>query len=212
MAGNIVISIGRQAGSGGREIGKKVAELMGFGYYDRELITLASKKSGISQEILSNVDEKATNSLLYSLALGTTVGGWNASSYMDIPLSDKLFMVQSDVIKTIATEKSAVIVGRCADTVLENEVPVVRLFIYAPQKVRAERIAKQNELSYEKALDMINKTDKRRSSYYSYYTNKKWGNPSSYDLMIDSSRLGPEKTAEFIVEYCSLFKKSIDLE
>ena len=209
MSGNLMITIGRQTGSGGREIGEKVAGLLEIAYYDRELITLASKKSGISQEILSNVDEKATNSLLYSLALGTSVSGWHNSSYMDIPLSDKLFMVQSDVIKSIAAEHSAVIVGRCADYVLENEAPLVRLFIYAPLKYRAERTAKKNELTFEKAEDLLVKTDKRRSNYYSYYTNRKWGNPSSYDLMIDSSKLGPDETAAFIAEYYNIVKKRI---
>ena len=131
MYKNTVITIGRQYGSGGREIGKKVSEILGISYYDDELISLAAKSSGINSETLSDVDEKATNSLLYTLAMGGSLFGGYAALAYEMPINDKLYIAQSDVIKDLAKREACVIIGRCADYVLKDYPSVINLFIYA---------------------------------------------------------------------------------
>ena len=199
MAKKIIITIARQYGSGGREIGERVAKLLEIPLYDKELITEAAANGNLSEEVLKNVDESAANSLLYTLAMGSNVMGHGAFGYK-MPINDKLFILQSDVIKKYAAEGSAVIIGRCADYVLKDEESVLRLFIYGDLEHRKARIADRHpELKSSQVVDVINKTDKRRASYYNFYTGNKWGKYDNYDLAINSSTLGIEGTAELIV-------------
>lgn len=199
MAKKIIITIARQYGSGGREIGERVAKLLEIPLYDKELITEAAANGNLSEEVLKNVDESAANSLLYTLAIGSNVMGHGAFGYK-MPINDKLFILQSDVIKKYAAEGSAVIIGRCADYVLKDEESVLRLFIYGDLEHRKARIAERHpELKSSQVVDVINKTDKRRASYYNFYTGNKWGKYDNYDLAINSSTLGIEGTAELIV-------------
>ena len=198
MAKKIIITIARQYGSGGREIGERVAKLLEIPLYDKELITEAAANGNLSEEVLKNVDESAANSLLYTLAMGSNVMGHGAFGYK-MPINDKLFILQSDVIKKYAAEGSAVIIGRCADYVLMDEESVLRLFIYGDLEHRKARIAERHpELKSSQVVDVINKTDKRRASYYNFYTGNKWGKYDNYDLAINSSTLGIEGTAELI--------------
>lgn len=198
MAKKIIITIARQYGSGGREIGERVAKLLEIPLYDKELITEAAANGNLSEEVLKNVDESAANSLLYTLAMGSNVMGHGAFGYK-MPINDKLFILQSDVIKKYAAEGSAVIIGRCADYVLKDEENVLRLFIYGDLEHRKARIAERHpELKSSQVVDVINKTDKRRASYYNFYTGNKWGKYDNYDLAINSSTLGIEGTAELI--------------
>ena len=198
MAKKIIITIARQYGSGGREIGERVAKLLEIPLYDKELITEAAANGNLSEEVLKNVDESAANSLLYTLAMGSNVMGHGAFGYK-MPINDKLFILQSDVIKKYAAEGSAVIIGRCADYVLRDEESVLRLFIYGDLEHRKARIAERHpELKSSQVVDVINKTDKRRASYYNFYTGNKWGKYDNYDLAINSSTLGIEGTAELI--------------
>ena len=198
MAKKIIITIARQYGSGGREIGERVAKLLEIPLYDKELITEAAANGNLSEEVLKNVDESAANSLLYTLAMGSNVMGHGAFGYK-MPINDKLFILQSDVIKKYAAEGSAVIIGRCADYVLKDEESVLRLFIYGDLEHRKARIAERHpELKSSQVVDVINKTDKRRASYYNFYTGNKWGKYDNYDLAINSSTLGIEGTAELI--------------
>lgn len=201
MKNNTVITIGRQYGSGGREIGKKISEILKIGYYDDELISLAAKNSGMSSDALSDADEKATNSLLYTLALGGSLFSGNAALAYEMPINDKLYIAQSDIIKDLASRESCVIIGRCADYVLKEIPDVINVFIYADIETRAARVATRRNITEAKAKDIIIKTDKQRANYYNYYTSRKWGRIENYDICIDSGKTGTQKAAEIIAEY-----------
>ena len=204
---NTIITIGRQFGSGGREIGEKVAEYFGIKCYDKELLTRAAKESGFCEEMIQNHDERPTNSFLYNLVMDTYSFGYNASSFVDMPISHKIFLAQFDTIKKIANEGACVIVGRCADYALEDYDNCIHLFIYADEKTKVKRIMEKYQLTEAKALEMINKKDKQRQSYYNYYSSKKWGRADSYDLCINSSVLDIEGTVKLITQYVEDFEK-----
>lgn len=163
-----IITIGRQYGSGGREIGKKLAENMGIPFYDNELITIASKESGMSQELFENIDETATSSLLYSLAIGAHMMGSRVSTINDMPIQDKLFLIQSNVIKKVAKEGSCVIVGRCADYILKDNPGCIKIFIHADLEFRKNRAVKEYGEDSKHIDEMIRKIDKRRANYYNF--------------------------------------------
>ena len=204
---NTVITIGRQFGSAGREIGEKVAEHFGIKCYDKELLTRAAKESGFCEEMIQNHDEKPTNSFLYNLVMDTYSFGYNTSSFVDMPISHKVFLAQFDTIKKIAQEESCVIVGRCADYALADRDNVVNLFIYGREEAKTQRIMERYNLSESKARDMIIKKDKQRQSYYNYYSPKKWGRADSYDLCINSSVLGVDGTVKLVIQYVEDFEK-----
>lgn len=204
---NTVITIGRQFGSGGREIGEKLAEYFGIKFYDKELLTRAAKESGFCEEMIQNHDERPTNSFLYNLVMDTYSFGYNASSFVDMPISHKVFLAQFDAIKKIAEEEPCVIVGRCADYALADFKNVINLFIFANEKCKIERIMKKYDLTEDKAKDMMLKKDKQRQSYYNYYSSKKWGRADSYDLCINSSVLGVDGTVKLISQYVEDFEQ-----
>ena len=206
MNSNLVITIGRQYGSAGRYIGEELAKKLGIKIYNNELITLAAKKSGIAHHVVGEADEKATNSLLYTLAMGSSFWGGNAGVAFDMPINDKLFVTQSDIIKELADEGPAVFVGRCADYVLRGYPNLIKIFIHAPLDFRAQHVAEYHDVKPEKAKDIIIKTDKRRANYYNYYTGQKWGKIDNFDLAVDSSRLGVETTAEMLHQYVEFYK------
>lgn len=204
---NTIITIGRQFGSGGREIGEKVAEHFGIKCFDKELLTRAAKESGFCEEMIQNHDERPTNSFLYNLVMDTYSFGYNSSSFVDMPISHKVFLAQFDTVKKIADEGPCVIVGRCADYALADYKNSLHLFIYGDMDVKIKRIAGKYNLTDEKAKDMIIKKDKQRSSYYNYYSSKKWGQAESYDLCINSSVLGVDGTVNLIIQYIEDFEK-----
>ena len=198
MAEKVVITIARQYGSGGREIGERVAELLSIPKYDKELITLSAQKDGLSEQVLEKVDETATSSLLYTLAMGSNLfAGAHAAPY-SLPLNDKLFVRQSEVIRSLAEEGSCVVIGRCADYVLKDNPCRFSVFIYGDLECRRKRVAERHDVRDSAALDLINKTDRRRASYYNFYTGGKWGKLDNYHLAINSSALGIEGTAQAI--------------
>lgn len=206
MANNTVITIGRQYGSGGHDIGLKLAEEMGIPCYDKELLSRAAKDSGLCQELFENHDEKPTNSFLYSLVMDTYSTGYSSSAFAEMPLNHKVFLAQFDTIKKIADEGGCVIVGRCADYALADYENCIHLFIYADEDTKVKRIMEKYELTESKARDMITKKDKQRQSYYNYYSSKKWGRADSYDLCINSSVLGVEGTVKLIIQYVEDFE------
>ena len=159
---NTVVTIGRQFGSAGREIGEKVAEYFGIKYYDKELLTRAAKESGFCEEMIQNHDERPTNSFLYNLVMDTYSFGYNSSSFVDVPISHKVFLAQFDTIKKIADEGPCVIVGRCADYALADRDNVIDLFILGNEDVKIKRIMEKYNLSENKAKDMMIKKDKQR--------------------------------------------------
>ena len=199
MSQNIVITIARQFGSGGREIGETVAKLLGIPLYDKELIKDAAAKGNLNEEVLRRTDESAANSLLYTLAMGSNVVGTTMHFGYKMPINDKLFILQSEVIKEYAKNGSCVIIGRCADYVLREEPNVFRIFVYGDLEHRKTRVAARHpEIKSSQIVDVINKTDRRRASYYNFYTGNKWGKYDNYDIAINSSTLGIEGTAEMI--------------
>jgi cytidylate kinase len=203
----VVVTIGREFGSGGKEIGEKLAEKLSVPCYDKELLDLAAKDSGFCQEIFENHDEKPTKSFLYSLVMDTnSMWGYAQNSYLEMPLNQKVFLAQFDTIKSLAKKESCVIVGRCADYALEDMTHVCNVFIHGNLDFRIQRIAKQFQLADNKAKDLILKTDKSRASYYNYYSNKKWGDSRSYHLTLDSSKLGIDGCVEMILKYCEYMK------
>ncbi|HJD33806.1 MAG TPA: cytidylate kinase-like family protein [Candidatus Mediterraneibacter tabaqchaliae] len=207
MKTNTIITIGREYGSAGREIGYKVAEAFGIKLYDKEMLARAAKESGICEEIFQSHDEKPTNSFLYSLVMDTYSMGYSGNTYTDMPINHKVFLAQFDAIKKIADEGPCILVGRCADYALESYPNVVSVFIHADLQSRIRRIARLYDLTDAKAKDVIVKTDKKRASYYNYYTNKKWSDAESYELCLTSSELGIEGTAQAIIDYVNLKEK-----
>lgn len=206
---NTIITIGRQFGSGGREIGEKVAEHFNIKCYDKELLSRAAKESGFCEEMIQNHDEKPTNSFLYNLVMDTYSFGYNASSFVDMPISHKVFLAQFDTIKKIADEGPCVMVGRCADYALSDYKNCLNLFISGDTKTKIDRVMGKYNLTEQKAKEMINKKDKQRSSYYNYYSSKKWSQADSYDLCINSSVLGIEGTVNLVIQYIEDFEKRI---
>ncbi len=201
----VVITIARQYGSGGREIGEKVAELLGIVTYDKEFVTMAAQgDDSLSSEALEKVDERATNSLLYTLAMGSNMFGMHGVPTM-LPLNDKLFVKQSAIIKNLAEQESCVMIGRCADYVLRDNPARLSIFVYAGIEARKKRVAARHDITESAAIDVINKTDRRRASYYNFYTGGKWGKYDNYHLAIDSSILGIEGTAAVIAEMARRF-------
>ena len=181
MDNKIILTIGRQFGSGGREIGKKLAQALGIGYYDKELMAVAAKESGLSEEFFEKADERASSGLAYAFTMGYSYMGM-FTPYNDILSNDGLFKFQSDAIRKLASEQSCVLVGRCADYI-EN---------------RIQRILESQNITVEQAKELMGKTDKSRAAYYNYYTNKEWGVASSYNFSIDVSVLGVDETVEFM--------------
>ena len=207
----LAITIGRQFGSGGREIGKRVGELLGFRVYDKELLLMAAEKNGINADYLRRVDEKATNSLLYTLALGSSLYG--ARNFgVDVPINDQLFITQTEIIKNATEESSCVFIGRCADYVLRDYPNRISVFVYADKEARIHRICEQHEVGRDEAIDMINKTDKSRVNYYNFYTGRKWGKFDNYHLSIDSSLLGIEGSAQMIADIAKIYLSESDEE
>ena len=205
MNHNTIITISREFGSGGREIGQKLAKALNISYYDKELLAIASKKSGIHEDLLGSLDEKPTNSLLYSLVMGTYTFG-SIGAGLDMPLNDKVFIAQCEVMKEIAQKESAVIVGRCADYILRDVLPCINLFFYADIEKRAARIAREHNLSLDKAKDLITKTDKQRANYHNFYSSEKWGRAQNYHLCIDTAALGIDGTVSLLKNYVELIK------
>ena len=195
---NYVITISREYGSGGRFIGKLIAEKLGIAFYDSELLVKASEITGISQSCLENYDETKESAFSYAQGLYG----------MDMSLGQKVFLAQFEAIKKIAAKESCVIVGRCADYVLRDNPNVVNVFICAPLEEKIKRAVTYYNINPNKAASIISKKNKKRRSYYNFYTDKEWGKPDSYDLCINSKN-GIESAVEAI---CAFTKRKFNLE
>ncbi|MCM1539176.1 MAG: cytidylate kinase-like family protein [bacterium] len=202
-----IVTIGRQYGSCGHEIGRELAEHYGIAYYDKELLTRAAKESGFCEEMIKSNDERPTNSFLYNLVMDTYSFGYNASSFVDMPISQKVFLAQFDTIKKIADEGPCVIVGRCADYALADYPNCVHVFISADEDFKLKNIMESHQLTAAKAKDMMVKKDKQRQSYYNYYSSKKWGRADSYDLTLNSAKLGIKGSVELLIRYIEEFER-----
>lgn len=202
MTNNLVVTIGRECGSAGRLIGQKLAAELGIKCYDKELLSLAAKNSGFCEELFKTHDEKPTSSFLYSLVMDTYSMGYNTSAYMDMPINHKIFLAQFDTIKKLAQEESCVIVGRCADYALADYPNTVSVFICGNESDKIKHLMERHNITESKAKDIMVKTDKRRSSYYNYYSSKHWSSAKSYELCINSSSVGYDGAVEIIKEFC----------
>jgi cytidylate kinase len=194
---NIVISIGRELGSGGKEIAEKLAERLGFKFYDRKLLEAAANDSGLDTTVFENADERETSSFIGNLfsihgSLANVLSGDNC---MD---NDRIFAIQSETIRDIADKENCVIVGRCAEYVLRDHPAMLSIFLTADHTDRVQRIMRGENLEHDAAVEFIEKNDKKRRSYHDYYATTLWGDAASYDVCINTSRLGVEGTVEFI--------------
>lgn len=200
--GNKIYTIGREFGSGGRDVGEKLANRLGIKLYDKELLQKAAKESGFCEEIFENHDERPTNSFLYSLVMDTySLNGYTTAPFLDMPLNHKVFLAQFDAIKKLAASESCVIVGRCADYALADNPDCINVFIHADMDKRIKLVSKRSGTTESKAKDLITKQDKQRASYYNYYTSKKWGDAAGYDLTLDSGKLGIDGCVDMILKF-----------
>jgi cytidylate kinase len=197
MSSHIILTIGRQFGSGGRVIGKKLADTLGISYYDKELLALAAKESGLCPEVFEKADEKASDGLAHAFTTGFSYLSMFIP-YADILSNEGLFKIQSDAIRKLSERESCVIVGRCADYILRDTPHCISFFIHDKMENRIQRVMERQQTSVEQAKELISKTDKSRAAYYDYFTNKTWGLSSSYNFSIDVSVLGIDHTVEFI--------------
>lgn len=208
MSENIIVTIARQYGSGGHAVGKLVAEQFGMAYHDKSLIEKAAQKLGVSAEMLQSADERATPSFLYSIATGNYDVyplSINFAPY-EMPINDKLFNLQADIIREEAEKTPCVFVGRCADYILNGNKKLIKVFVYGDMDSRIKRVSEHHSISEQEARVMIYKTDKKRANYYNYYTSLKWGKSDNYNLMLDTSKIGVEGAAKLIGEYIKLLQ------
>lgn len=196
---NIVITIARQYGSGGKTIGEMLANNLGIHYYDKELIKLASDESGINESLFVKADETKTPSLFKSA--NVYQGELISPESDDFTSDDNLFNYQAKIVKELAEEESCVIIGRCADYVLKDYDNVLSVFIHAPEDFCIEQAAKKHSMSLKELDKFIARTDKKRADYYKYYTGREWTDARNYDLCLDSSKLGFERCVEEIKAY-----------
>lgn len=195
-----VITVSRQFGSGGAEIAEKLAEKLGIDYLDKDKLRTIAEEGGISREVFERIDQQATNSFLYSLAM-SSYSGHAAANVNDVMMSDKLYLMQAEEIRKVAAKTDCVIVGRAADDILGTGIDFTSIFISGDYDWRLKRIMEKMELGESHARSLIKKTDKKRASYYNFYTNKVWGEAKNYDICIDSSVLGIDETTEILYEF-----------
>lgn len=201
-----IITIGRELGSGGRTIGKMVANRLGIPYYDRELIDKAAENSGLATQYVESSEQRITNSFLYNLAMGTSYGYGilQNANRQTLPLSEQIYEAQREVITKFANQGRCVIVGRCADQILADREDVFRVFIYADMDKRIERGIQEYGMAKQTAWKEIEKSDKERSRHYNVFTDKTWGDRHNYDLLLNSSKLDYENCVKVI---CSLVEE-----
>lgn len=197
MANNVIITIARQHGSGGAEVGRLLGELLGIKVYDNELLTMAAKKKGLPEDYLRRVDERATGSLLYSIAMSAPYAH-TAHVGTEMSINDRLFVAQADIIREIAERESAIFIGRCADYILRNHKDCINVFLQADGEARIARICGRTGCSRRDAESEMVRIDKRRANYYNYHTGGKWGRADRYHLALDTGLLGVEGTAKLI--------------
>lgn len=198
---NKIITISRQYGSGGREIGEKLAKALNIPFYDNEIISRAAKESGFAEAAFKNAENKATNSLLYSIAMSMNTYGSQDIGFTRLSLDDQIYIAQSNVIRKVAMEGPCVIVGRCADYVLKDFDNVVHVFIWADLDYRIKRAIEKNNLDTQKPEENVLKIDKRRANYYNYHASEKWGKAENYHICIKSDYAGIDNSVQCIKAY-----------
>ena len=204
----LIITIGREYGSGGREIGELVAQRLGIAFYDKKIIALAAEKSGLSHEFIELNEQRERGGLFARMANSAVhTNGYFAAPYTPM-LSENIFLAQSQVIRDIAQKESAVIVGRCADYVLAGRSNTVNVFIHAPLQMRVNRIMALYGMSEADALKAIARSDKERGNHYFRYTDQKWGKAQNYDVCVNAALMGVEKTAEMLADLAGIEERA----
>lgn len=204
---NLIISIGRQFGSGGRVIGKALSQRLNIDYYDKELLVLAAKENGIAPEFFENTDEKSMSLLEHASHWFENISAGNFFNN-SILSNDAMFQMQADTIRKLAEEKSCIIVGRCSDYVLRDNPNCVSIFLHSSEQERARRISQRMNISENEAILKMHEEDKKRAAYYNFYSNKTWGDSATYNVSIDVSKLGEKGTLEFILNYLEMRKNT----
>ena len=199
-----VIAITRTCGSGGTTIGKMLSNDFKINMYDRELLRLASDDSGINETLFANADEAVKKSLLYRVSKNVYEGELIPPENNDFTSNDNLFNYQAKVLRELAEKESYVVIGRCADHILKDNQNVFKIFIHASYEECIKNEMENLSISEKEAIKLIKKLDKYRKEYYYYHTGKKWENIKNYDLCIDTSKLGFEKSVKYIKEYIKL--------
>ena len=198
-----IITISRELGSGGRLIGKKMADQLGYHFYDREIIDQTAKISGFSKEQILHSEEKITNSFLYNVAMGTGYGLsiLSGNGKESLPLNAQIYLAQRQAIQALAKKGPCVIVGRCADYALADYPDCINIFIHSDMENRVKAVSKRLNITENKAKDLIQKKDKQRASYYNYYSSKRWGDSTSYHLTLDAGKLGIDGCVDMILKF-----------
>lgn len=189
----MIVTIGRKYGSGGRMTGEKLAKLLNYRFYDRELLKIAARESGMHEDVVQHFDEKPAGSLLYSTYLYATLPMTDA-----LPLNQKLAFAQFEVIRRVAQEGNCIIVGRCADYVLQDRDDCFNVFITAPDEIRTQRLTQYYGVPQELVGKVIKKQDKQRAEYYNFFTHRRWGDSSNYDLCLDAGRFTLDGAAQLL--------------
>ncbi len=200
----VIITIARQFGSGGHEIGRRLAEYLNIPCYDKELLTHAAEKSGLSEEVLAYFDEKPTSSLLYTLSTGAYTLNETGLLNYSMPVNQQVFQAQFDAIRELSERGACVIVGRCADYVLQKYPYLVSVFVHADLDSRIARVSEHDKVTPQEAKSRINRSDKKRANYYNFYSGKKWGNAGYYDLCINTSSVGYENAVKLIANLAEM--------
>ena len=200
--GKKIITISREYGSGGRQVGLTVAKKLGMEFYDKELIDAAAKDNGFPTEMIADREQRLTNSLLYNFAMGTLYGIAypREPKVSELPLTEQIYQAQKKAIEEAAKRGSCIFVGRCADYILKSRPDVLRVFIYADRDIRKRRAIEEYGEIEEYIDEFMYQTDKRRRIHYENYTNQKWGSRENYDLMLNSGDLGLDKCVELLCE------------
>ena len=193
----VIITIGRQYGSGGHELGEKLAKRLGIPFYDRALLSAAAEHTGLTRDMIESLDEQPTNSFLYSLSVGT----FGFSGDLPLPLNNQVFLAMTQAIREIAQQGSCVIVGRCAEYVLSDNEALLRVFVHADKESRVKRIMDKCGVDEREARARMSKIDKKRASYHDFYCDEKWGATTSYDLSVNSAVLGIDGAVDMIAQY-----------
>lgn len=207
MTGNTIVTIGRQFGSGGHEVGRRLAAELGLKLYDKELLKMVAEESNICEQVLKDYDEKPTSSLLYSIVMDV----YPSMNYVGSTLSQQVSQAQYDVIRKIGEKGSCVIVGRAADYILRDNPHMTSVFIHSSMRFRMDRVMEFEHIDEAKAKEMILKADKKRASFYNFQTEKKWGAVSSYNLSLDTSQIGIDgcvRIIEAFLEQKSEYRRS----
>lgn len=200
----VIITIARQFGSGGHEIGRRLAEKLGIPCYDKELLTHAAQASGLSEEVIAYFDEKPTSSLLYTLSTGAYAMNETGLMNYSMPVNQQVFQAQFDAIRSLADKGACVIVGRCADYVLQNYPYLVTVYIHADLERRIARVSEHDGITAQEAKTRITRSDKKRANYYNFYSGKKWGAASYYDLCINTHSVSYENAIDLIAQLAEM--------